>query len=609
MTLSVQVFRVLILISCLVPAAAFARTEDDRILCPVAVPSDPALATRQFDEAVAAFKARRFEAALDAALSAWENGGSADALELVGVAALQSQRPFLAYFAYAQLVGLTSAPAGVRTRAENQVRALQRQATLVPVEVEPPGATVLVDGRGAGRAPLPGPILLFPGRWVVVARWPTGPEATAVVAVPKRGGVRIRLVQEVPVVAATAPPPSSEQVVQEDAPPPVPAPAEVSISDLNGRSLEVKVDGRSVGVTPWSGVLAPGRREVAIEGGGWRGGPVDLDVAAGQSLEVRIESLRLDGHLEVAAGVGEVVRLDGQVVSEGKTFDGVVPVGVHRVTLIAIDGRAAEQTVVVVPGERTTTRLVLAGPAVPSVSSEGPEVETRVDADEDRSGAYGTIELGPVTQVAGRTVIPCAGAAGCTTDDPIGGSIRLSGGYNFDPFGVDVQFIATGDFSARTRKFSEANPGDGDPLTPRTEDYKYLRLSGFLGVGPRYRLGHGIAGLSTGGAFGAVYRRMTLTRTIRNGPSDAFTLVEDALSPAGAFDVALLLGRGSDTHFQLSVFTQIDAPGTDASTRARSNDTIDAPGGRAAAFSRPSYSLSEGVQIYLGFMVGFRFGE
>lgn len=187
---------------------------------PAPGPSDAAAADTASKEAAAAFKAKRWAAAKEAGLRAWQAGGGADALETIAVAALQLGQVSLAHQCYQAIVDDPAAGAGVAGRARKQAAALAGQGGAVRVESEPAGARIEIGGGALGPTPLTARAM--PGKIEVVATFEDGSKQTRTADVKRGAEVVVRF--DGPKPAAAVVPAASPAVVPVVVPAVVPAP-------------------------------------------------------------------------------------------------------------------------------------------------------------------------------------------------------------------------------------------------------------------------------------------------------------------------------------------------------------------------------------------------
>lgn len=192
---------------------------------PAALPTpgaaDPAASGEAMKRAAEAFKGKRWEDALAAGRASWAAGGGADALETIGVAALQLGQAALAWQCYQAIVDDPAAPAKTQGRARNQLKALQGQTGVINVETSPQGAKISVAGVYMGTSPVP-PLRAMPGKFEVAAEFPGGAKVAQKVDVGLGKEVPVKLEGPSPAPVAAAPVVVPVVVPVAVAPPPVP---------------------------------------------------------------------------------------------------------------------------------------------------------------------------------------------------------------------------------------------------------------------------------------------------------------------------------------------------------------------------------------------------
>lgn len=206
---------------------------------PAALPppgaTDAAASGEAMKRAAEAFKGKRWEDALVAGRASWAAGGGADALETIGVAALQLGQAALAWQCYQAIVDDPAAPAKTQGRARNQLKALQGQTGAINVETSPQGAKITVAGVYMGTSPVP-PLRSMPGKFEVAGEFPGGAKVAQKVDVGLGKEVAVKL--EGPAQAAAAPAVVPVVVPVALAPPalpvapPAPPPAPVTAAPL-----------------------------------------------------------------------------------------------------------------------------------------------------------------------------------------------------------------------------------------------------------------------------------------------------------------------------------------------------------------------------------------
>ncbi len=193
---------------------------------PAALPApgaaDPAASGEAMKRAAEAFKGKRWEDALAAGRASWAAGGGADALETIGVAALQLGQAALAWQCYQAIVDDPAAPAKTQGRARNQLKALQGQTGAINVETSPQGAKITVAGVYMGTSPVP-PLRAMPGKFEVAAEFAGGAKVAQKVDVGLGKEVPVKLEGPAPAPVAAVPVVVPVVVPVAVAPPPVPA--------------------------------------------------------------------------------------------------------------------------------------------------------------------------------------------------------------------------------------------------------------------------------------------------------------------------------------------------------------------------------------------------
>ena len=117
-------------------------------------------------------------------------------------------------------------PAALRAAADKEVRRLRRELALVRVDVEPPGATIIIDGREVATAPMTRSHVVRPGPLRLEVRKaghaPFGPEPLTLVAGQElRRQVLLRAAEPPPSLAL--PVPSATPPTGATPPPPLPS--------------------------------------------------------------------------------------------------------------------------------------------------------------------------------------------------------------------------------------------------------------------------------------------------------------------------------------------------------------------------------------------------
>ncbi len=202
-----------------------------------------------------------------------------------------------------------------RKMLERDAAEATRRVGSIAVDVDVPGATVLVSGRVRGRSPLAAPI-----------RVPSGSH-------------RVRVIKEDHLPFETRVEVAGQQRVTVSATlPPLGRAGELRVIETSGRTAEVVVDQVVVGKTPWVGRLPPGTHTVTLRGEGDFGTqPASVSVREGAPTSLSLALEMLTGLLRIEpVPAGARMALDGVDLGHG-VWEGRVRPGPHRVE-VAADG-------------------------------------------------------------------------------------------------------------------------------------------------------------------------------------------------------------------------------------------------------------------------------
>jgi hypothetical protein len=217
-----------------------------------------------------------------------------------------------------------------RELAHREISELGASVGTIEIRDAPAGAQVSVDGVNRGTTPLAAPLRLPAGTHTVrVVKDGLPPfEARVDLAGRRAEIVRARIAS----------------LMQA---------GRLRVSEKNGKTADVVVDGARVGTTPWDGALAPGMHSVALRGEGALGSPptrVVLRVGKEMALELAIEPLTSE--LEVIAEpLAAEIFVDGAPVGRG-SWKGRQRAGAHRVEVILGGHEPFARTIMLASGER-----------------------------------------------------------------------------------------------------------------------------------------------------------------------------------------------------------------------------------------------------------------
>lgn len=202
-----------------------------------------------------------------------------------------------------------SLPSEERMATADAIERLRQNTGSIVITSSAPGASIVVDGRERGVAPLKGPIVVDAGTHVVrvFKQGYSAHDATVVVAAKQEKQVKASL------------------EALESA-------GELRVSEASGKALDVVVDGVVVGKTPWKGSLSVGKHTVFLRGAEDMGTPPSsASVVANQLTSLSLEAARLDARLRVEPTPSSArVDIDGVPVGNG-VWEGKLKAGSHRI--------------------------------------------------------------------------------------------------------------------------------------------------------------------------------------------------------------------------------------------------------------------------------------
>jgi hypothetical protein len=182
-----------------VPGAARAADSDE---------SNRARARAKLDEGTALYDRGEYQPALQRFHEAYDTFPSPKIFFNLGLATrgLGRNAEALGWFRRFLDEATDAAPAP-RAQAERLVSELQAQVASVEIACETDGAEVSVDGRPAGKTPLPKPLLVDPGPHQIVVEQPGGAGAPFTEKIAPRAGETVRVRAQLGAAAVTHAPP------------------------------------------------------------------------------------------------------------------------------------------------------------------------------------------------------------------------------------------------------------------------------------------------------------------------------------------------------------------------------------------------------------------
>jgi hypothetical protein len=268
----------------------------------------------------------------------------------------------------------------------------------VVVTASPQGSTVVVDGRQRGKTPLSAAIELDAGTHRLRI-WKAGYE-TFETDVVIAGNQSKSIVTELVALEAAG---------------------ILVVTEIEGKRVDVVVDGVVVGPAPWTGTVAPGTHVVLLRGDGGIGTPPSAaSVKNGGTTELRLRAALLDSVLRVEPFPANAqLFIDGVAVGNG-IWEGRLNSGAHTVEAVAegfrshrakVTTRAGKPALVRVTLERDLSNPMWAESFVPHVYLE----------------ALGGLAWAP--SFGGGADAACSSGDGCDRSRPFGFLAGVRGGY------------------------------------------------------------------------------------------------------------------------------------------------------------------------------------
>ncbi len=237
---------------------------------------------------------------------------------------------------------------GGRLRQERQITARQGRdvqlAFVLPampkdpaltVESEPAGASVVIDGKERGRTPFLAPVAA--GTHELVLRLAGRREVGTELTMPKDKDLSLRM-----------------ELAQASG-----APRLTVASVPDGAAI--LVDGKEVGLTPWSGELKLGDHTVQVRRAGYliAERAVTLQANRDAHLSFAPERIAGPGRLRVETEPPDAeIAIDGQAAGVAP-YSGELPSGDHNVEISSVGYRSLAQQITLAPGQQVSLRLTL----------------------------------------------------------------------------------------------------------------------------------------------------------------------------------------------------------------------------------------------------------
>ena len=230
-----------------------------------------------------------------------------------------------------------SLPAEERMASADAIERLRSHTATLSVTADQSGASVVVDSRQRGVTPLQAPIVVDAGTHVVrVFKEGYGAfDAEVVVAGKQSKTVSARLA-------------ALEQS------------GKLRVQEAAGKTLDVVIDGVSVGKTPWTGSLSVGVHTVFLRGPEDMGTPPSSATVFSNRLStLTLGAARMDSQLRVEPTPSNArVDIDGVPVGNG-VWEGKLKSGKHRVEVAAEGFVAYRKDAMLASGARESLRIEL----------------------------------------------------------------------------------------------------------------------------------------------------------------------------------------------------------------------------------------------------------
>jgi hypothetical protein len=517
---------------------------------------------------------------------------SADALDGLANAHYQQKHDAEAYAAYDEWLKTygAKAPKPKKTAAEARLKELGDRTGLLAIEVSEAGATITVDDKPMGAAPLAAPLRLA-----------LGPHR---VRVAKDGFLPA---DQVPNVAAGVP--ATLTVKLE----PQTTKGRLSVKEKSGKAIRVLVDGIDMGDAPWTGEVEAGAHDVGGRAGALIAAPEKVTVERGKTRDVELVASTTSATIKVSTSDGKgLIYLDGKLVGEG-TFAADIPAGPHALRITREGYDPFEEQIDLKDKETLARSITL------KLSSK---IETGAVQKENRplEGIYGGFGLmmsflpkgmghSMESTCANKPVelASCSGEGG-----GIGGGLTGFVGYHWDPVGVELFAGAQYDQSSPTLNWvaSSTDPGIG-PDPARTEEFNVRRVGGFGIFRIRLTLQGEKIRFSVAGGVGLSYRSLLMTRDTTATANAAFreAFVPDAqsyLSPVISLEPSIQYRLGPKVAAALGLTLLVESPRAfdQIPTTPQESGHRLGPSG----LTTPAYALATGTQTFIGPFIGMMFG-
>ena len=355
--------------------------------------------------------------------------------------------------------------------------------------------------------------------------------------------------------------------------------------------MQLVVDGREVGPLPFNGEIEAGPHAIGARGPLLEARPQDVVVPLKHEVEVVLTGTPRMIPVQVSINPKDAeIEIDGNLVGHG-AFNGPLAAGEHQLVARAPEYKDAKRSFVVSgdrPGEVSVT-----------LESNGPTAAERAAAKaEQYEGVYGGLAPFAAFGVAGSDGGKCPTGEKCAPSSPIGGGLKMHAGYSLGYVGIHATLVGFADYTHNKRDNS------GSPTY--SEDLQIYSYGGFGGIGVRGTTRGDVIRLVGSVNGGVVGRWYAMQRTASGSFGDNSNASDSSFSPGLMFDLGITLGSSPGTKFFLGGTMLMDMRGqinTPAQTRSVSVN------GTTTSVTFPPVSLSSGLGVYVGPVIGLQFGH
>jgi hypothetical protein len=545
--------------------------------------ADVATAKKLFEDGLKLYAEGSYAQALALFQRAYDTAPRASILRNIAQCQRDLKDFVAAYAAYADLLakyGATMTPAD-RAPVERALADLAALTGTITVRVAEPGAAVRIDDRDAGTTPLAAPVRVNVGsHHVTVTK--DGFE-------PLARDVALRGNDDVAIDGVLA----RKSVT-----------GHLMVTAVGAGDVHVFVDGKDVGPPPWQGDVDPGVHVVEARGASAAAASQRAEVSQAGRLEIALQVEPTVGRVQVDAHDADaVISIDGKSVGRG-VWDGTLPVGRHEIE-IGTGATIQRRPFLLRPGETVVEDM-------PGGAAAGDK-PTYI-------GLYSSLELFGAfspNDATNSLSQQCFAGATCTPGAPLGGGFDIRIGYEHGWIGAEGVVFASYDTSTGSAQFPTGTTSPPAPSTSefgvaRTEDFRFHRYGGGFALGGRVMNEHPNVRATLGAAFGLavkgnVFTRSTTAAAPDNGmiPNQEVTSgVSVYTAPVFLVDGGVMIGPARGPRFYVGGLMIVELVGDPVVDPGRSPQ-----GFGTGQLGRGPMQVASGTQLFLGPVIGIRFGE